>query len=173
MRSATRPQQVIKDFDLSLRAKFDSNACAVYSLAAVFDITYDKAWDFAKKVFKREHRKGTPNMQTTIPLLCAKKKQLGNKIFFREVPCTKFYKSYGDYIPRQMTVSTFVKKYPKGRYLVLVKGHAFALVDGQIIDSSDIHYKSKRRVTVAWEVRDVDSYNKTCLDLKNLTSLLT
>lgn len=50
---------------------------------------------------------------------------------------------------RDMNLSTFAKKYPRGKFYILVKGHALAIIDGEIVDHTD---KPKRRVYYAWEV---------------------
>jgi len=50
---------------------------------------------------------------------------------------------------RSMTLSTFARKYSRGKFYILVKGHALAVIDGEIVDHTD---KPKRRINFAWKV---------------------
>lgn len=62
----------------------------------------------------------------------------------------KFKVVKGEYSNRnRITLNQFVKKHPKGKYYVLHRGHAFAVVDGVVYD----HTNGKRRqVTCAYRV---------------------
>lgn len=57
---------------------------------------------------------------------------------------------YRNYIPHDcysakgITLKTFLMAHPVGRYVVMVRGHALAVVNGNIIDTASI--KSGRRV---------------------------
>lgn len=38
------------------------------------------------------------------------------------------------YVPMQMTVGAFIRRNPTGRFIVRIKGHVFAVIDGSISD---------------------------------------
>jgi hypothetical protein len=48
---------------------------------------------------------------------------------------TNTYKVYGNVVPRQLRLSSFVKDNPQGTYLILTRGHALTLKDGVIMDN--------------------------------------
>lgn len=47
------------------------------------------------------------------------------------------------------TVNTFCKRHPKGRYFVIERRHAFAIIDGIVYD---YNYRGARKVIGAWKV---------------------
>ena len=47
------------------------------------------------------------------------------------------------------TLNQFVKRYPKGRFHVTVRGHALAVIDGVVYDWK---HSGKRRIVGAWEI---------------------
>ena len=52
----------------------------------------------------------------------------------------------------RMTVGTFAKQFNKGKYYVLIKGHLFAVVDGEILGNRIDAEKLRTRVYRAWKV---------------------
>lgn len=62
----------------------------------------------------------------------------------------KFKAKKGEYSDKnRICVSHFVKKHPKGKYYVLVRGHAFAIIDGVVYDYKE---GGRRQITQAWRV---------------------
>jgi hypothetical protein len=53
---------------------------------------------------------------------------------------------------RNMTTFQFLRKYPKGTYMVTVSGHAFTINDGVVIGNHEDVLKTKRVILHAWEV---------------------
>jgi hypothetical protein len=51
-----------------------------------------------------------------------------------------------------MTTGTFIKKYPVGKYLVVVRGHAFSIIDGQVVGNASDATMKKRVINFAWKV---------------------
>ena len=47
------------------------------------------------------------------------------------------------------TVNTFCKKHPTGRYFVVERGHAFAIINGVVYD---YNYRGSRKVIAAWKI---------------------
>ncbi len=56
----------------------------------------------------------------------------------------------GCYNPNnRTTINKFVKDHPKGRFYCVVRGHAFAIIDGVVYDHSK---KPRRQIQHAWRV---------------------
>lgn len=55
--------------------------------------------------------------------------------------------------PCKMTVGAFLKQFPKGSYFLIVKGHCFAVKDGEIFGNSDDAKKVKTPLTHAFSVK--------------------
>ena len=67
---------------------------------------------------------------------------------------TNMYKLYGELIYRQKTVKSFLQDHKVGSYIVTVAKHAFAVVDGVLIDNEGTEYKPTRKVQSAYKVVD-------------------
>ena len=50
-----------------------------------------------------------------------------------------------------MTVGTFIKEYNVGRYLIHVRGHAFAIIDGVVVGNICDSRKLKARIINAYK----------------------
>lgn len=120
----------------------DRNNCSVIALSVVMNVGYSVANNLAKLRFDREYGKGAIGRNLIN----------GMKMWssaFHPVPVETLYpQGKGVMAIRSMTVKTFVKKYPTGRYYLLVRSHALSVVDGVIMDHID---KASRRVRLAWK----------------------
>jgi len=109
--------------------------CAVKAVAIVTGSDYKTAWDMLD-LAGREARRGT-YIHTTMRAL--------DSMGYKHVSS----------LPRQpngsqYTLKTICKAYPKGKYLVSVRGHIAAMIDGVVIDwAADTRCRviSIRRVT--------------------------
>ena len=154
-------KDVIAGIKTSKVANKENNDCVVKAVAASTGVTYDTAHTFVKETFNREDRKGVlgkelvENMSKLSEVGIAK---IGTKdVSFEVMPkqaITNMYKLYGELIHRQKTVKSFMESYPKGSYIVTVAKHAFAVVDGVMIDNVGTEYKPTRKVTGAYKVID-------------------
>ncbi len=155
-------KDVIAGIKTSKVANKETNDCVVRAVAAALGVKYDTAHNWVKEIFNREDKKGVmtkelvENMsklaeQGTITLD-------GNQYTFSVMPkkaITNTYKLYGELIDRQKTVKSFLESYPKGSYIVTVAKHAFAVVDGVMIDNVGTEFKPTRKVTGAYKVENV------------------
>jgi len=135
-------------------AKSETNDCVVRSFASAFKVTYDEAHQFVTSKFNRKPRKGTARFVTTMNNMSSHSTNLFNKTL----------KSLGNGSPknsmmyqegsktRNMTTFQFLRKYPKGTYMVMVSGHAFTISDGVVIGNHEDVLKTKRVILHAWEV---------------------
>ena len=63
------------------------------------------------------------------------------------------YKCYGQIVEREMTFKSFVRNYPEGTYIIIVKNHAFCLRDGVVIGGNVEDTQAlKKRIHSAFKV---------------------
>lgn len=112
----------------------ENNDCTVLALACVLGCSYESAHKHMSKHQLRRYRKG--------PTL----KEVKEKF----VPSFKNWRVVvGPYSKSEsITVNQFVKKHPIGRFFVVVRGHAFAIIDGLVYD-----YKSSIRRKIVYALR--------------------
>jgi len=129
----------------------DSNACTVMALSATFGVSYDEAYTYAAKNWDRVKGKGvtTSKILRTFPSEVTQRTLVLGASVGKAV-ATKDYKQPDKTIKtRKMTLGTFASTYRKGTFYVLVRGHALAVIDGEVVD-----YKEEygRKVMNAWKV---------------------
>lgn len=152
---------VIRDFNSSIIAKSETNDCVVKAIAVIYGCTYDMAHETAKHDMDRKDREGV-QMMTLINWImkvqwCERVLTEQPKISFLPSPKTvKIIKKTGKKIFHKMTVGTFIKQYPTGRYFVIVKGHIFAVVDGEILGNPNDAIKLKTIVHHAFKATSND-----------------
>lgn len=152
----------IKGYRDSQIAKGEDNDCVVRAFASSFDVSYDYAHKYVAEVFKRKPRKGT--FSTPSKLVRMADEQIvinGKKVY----PVGNRLNSYmfgslsydvkvkGVIKRRSMTVGRFAKKYTKGSFFVLVRGHAFTIKDGVVIGNPEDAVKLKRPMRCAFEIK--------------------
>jgi hypothetical protein len=118
-------------FSQNTKAMHETNDCTVKAFAVVFDTTYEKAHAHLKKNCGRQNRKGIHAREVIPPSLKKTKYKVG--------PYSK---------TNRITLKNFLEKHNQGRFYVLIRGHAFAVVDGVLYD-----YKEGLRRQVTWAMR--------------------
>lgn len=144
---------------LSLAEKDD---CAVTAFAAACDVYYTQAHEFVEKHFHREPRKGLDGMEDVLENIFHNKVLSLGRCSFKffclsEKDITSYYKVDGEPIRRRMTVKSFLQIFNKGSFIILVRGHVFAIVDGVLIDHPDEHFRPTRIVESAVRVTKVQN----------------
>jgi hypothetical protein len=125
------------------RPDFERNNCVPKALAALTRKPYTEVYGYLEYKGRRQG-KGTPRFISEAFL-----KENG----FVRMISTQIIKKYvngGVEVFRQMTLATFAKTYTSGRYMVYVRSHAVAVIDGKILDDWN---SAGRRVTGAWEMK--------------------
>ena len=150
------PYVAIKGYADSKIAKCETNDCFVRATAAAVNVTYDVAHKYVAETFKRKNRKGTAMVAWVMEKMLQRgEKFLGKSFKFIGDPISQYnpmvrpftYYGKGDkQVRRDMTVGTAAKKFNKGRYIVLVTGHAFAIVDGVVVGNWDDSRALRKRV---------------------------
>jgi hypothetical protein len=134
--------------------KNETNDCVVRAFAAALDLPYDKAHAWVKKELKRKDRKGT-FMNLYGKNIISKTKN-GKKIsFIGSHPSRDFmkysigsdkilvntkYKTKTGY-----TLKSFMENNPVGRFVLIVQGHAVAVVNGVLYGNKDERWKGLYR----------------------------
>ena len=104
----------------------DTNACTVIATAIVCGCSHASADRVLNEIGKRERRKGVYFHGT----------QLMHDVLsrFNKVASCEYSSRDGG---RGFSLKTVAKRYPKGRYLVFIRGHVAALRNGKLDDWSD------------------------------------
>jgi len=140
----------------SLIAKSETNDCVVRAISSAFQMHYDEAHQFVKVKFGRENRKGTRFFVGGLRRMIDDKVQINGKSF--ETMGNEYghmdydVKVKGQIVQRKMTTGTFIKKYPVGKYLVVVRGHAFSIIDGSVVGNIGDAKMKKRVINNAFKI---------------------
>ena len=160
-----KTSEAIKGYSDSLIAKNETNDCVVRAIASAFDVHYNQAHDFVKDKFNRKDRKGTYGFVRGMNEVAFSRTRIGRKcckpmgkLVKTGLSFSTYYslsydvKVKGEKVKRQMTVGTFIKKNPKGTYIMCVRGHAFTIKDGVVIGNPQDAKKTRVIVNAAWKV---------------------
>lgn len=141
----------------SVIAKGETNDCVVRAISSAFQMHYDRAHEFVRVKFGRQNRKGTRFFVGGMRRMEDDGQDINLKSF----------ESMGDQhgrmayevkvkdkvVKRKMTTGTFIKKYPVGRYLVVVRGHAFSIINGEVVGNVEDAKMKKRVIVSAFKVK--------------------
>ena len=140
----------------SVIAKSETNDCVVRAISSAFEMHYDEAHQFVKVKFGRENRKGTRFFVGGMRRMVEDKVKINGNSF--ETMGNEYgHVSYevkvkGQMVKRNMTTGTFIKKYPVGKYLVVVRGHAFSIIDGAVVGNTSDATMKKRVINNAFKI---------------------
>ena len=140
----------------SVIAKTETNDCVVRAISSAFEMHYDEAHQFVKVKFGRENRKGTRFFVGGMRRMVDDKVKINGKSF--ETMGNEYgHVSYevkvkGQMVKRNMTTGTFIKKYPVGKYLVVVLGHAFSIIDGAVVGNASDATMKKRVINNVFKI---------------------
>ena len=129
-------------------AQSENNDCVVRAFMMALDLPYEKAHKFVEIKFNRKPRKGTYTRMYLNNVINRQKngykmKMLGYHPKYsngkKKLVNPKYKKETG------YTVKSFMEQHPVGRYFMIVRGHALALVDGVLYGNSCEQYDGFRR----------------------------
>ena len=141
----------------SVIAKNETNDCAVNAISSAFQMHYDRAHEFLRVKFGRQNRKGTKFFICGMRRMENDGQDINLKSFEsmgdQHGRMAYDVKVKGEVVKRKMTTGTFIKKYPVGRYLVVVNGHAFAIINGEVVGNEEDAKMKKRVIVSAFKVK--------------------
>lgn len=134
----------------SVIAKSESNDCFVRAVASSFDCPYDTAHAWVKEKFNRKDKKGTMWVASKMGTMAAYGHTFNNK----SVKVIDNLRTYDKvkYKLKRTTLNQFIKKYPTGTYILIVKGHAFTLKNGAVIGNNNDATSIKKIVHDAFQI---------------------
>ena len=140
----------------SVIAKSETNDCVVRAISSAFEMHYDEAHQFVAKIWFRRNREGTRNFVGGLRHMINNKVKINDKSF-QTMGNEYGHVSYevkvkGQMVKRNMTTGTFIKKYPVGKYLVVVSGHAFSIIDGAVVGNTSDATMKKRVINNAFKI---------------------
>ena len=134
--------------------KKETNDCVVRAFAAALDLPYEQAHAWVKKELKRQDRKGT-FVSSYCKNIIGKTKN-GKKINYMgahpsrdflkfsigsdKILVNKQYKKATGY-----TLKSFIENNPVGRFVLIIQGHAVAIVNGVLYGNKDEQWKGLYR----------------------------
>lgn len=140
--------QVISESQSQL-AKKETNDCVVRAFMMVLNLPYDNAHKFVADKFNRVNRNGTYTRRYLNNILGRQKNGFKMRLMGyhpkyvfgdrKKLVNPKYKKETG------YTVKSFMEQHPVGRYFIIVKGHALALVDGVLYGNGSEQYNGFRR----------------------------
>jgi hypothetical protein len=130
-------------------AKKETNDCVVRAFMFALNLSYEKAHSFVADKFKRKNRKGT---YTSLFL----KNVLGTQKNGYKITLMGYHPKYRPSLEKKLvnpkykketgyTVKSFMEQHPQGRYFLIVRGHALALVDGVLYGNGNEQFHGFRR----------------------------
>jgi hypothetical protein len=116
----------------------ETNDCSVRALSLSTGVSYTKAHDLLKTEGRRD-RKGSklPMIKNSLHSLIVDHVIVDFQELVPSAVMTENNRFYGT-SPRRPTLQSIVDKYPTGRYLIIVTGHALAMIDGVIHDKGEV-----------------------------------
>jgi hypothetical protein len=152
--TSTSSSSYIIGYSDSKIAKSETNDCVVRSFASAFKITYDVAHQFVAQKFKRQNRRGTAKYVTIMNNMANHNQLLWGKTLNRlgngNTKNSMTYQDKGK--TKNMTTFQFLKKFPKGTFMITVREHAFTIHNGVVIGNHEDVLKTKKVILHAWEV---------------------
>lgn len=142
-------------YNESATAKSEKNDCVVRAVASTFNLKYDTAHKFVADEFGRQPRKGT--FGTAIKLsnrdnILGIKYKLIPKLNLL-YPGSDIHQKKGKE-PVNIPLRLFLERFPKGKYFVLVKRHAFSVIDGVVIGNKNDGDRLKAKILFALKVEE-------------------
>jgi hypothetical protein len=134
--------------------KRETNDCFVRALMTSANLQYTEAHKMAATLFSRKYGKGTFGVPV---VMTAEKTQtafqnLGLTATKEDNTYTRSWDKTGRKLP--MTIAVFIKKNPRGSFLILVRGHALAIVDGVIHDWPNAAQRTNRKILHVFQIRN-------------------
>ena len=143
----------------------EDNDCVVIAVQHAFKVDYVDAHHFCETKLNRVSGQGTYTNQYLGRVTQAFGKRIskmgrgGRLTRAKKSKVTRWSNEKSAFVKKRVTlqvryqVKEFVKKFPIGKYIVIVRGHAFALVEGKVIGNLEDSKRLTREVWSAYKVK--------------------
>ena len=129
--------QTFEDMELLRQIYQETNDCTVKAIAAACDVSYGKAHRTLAKLGRKQGR------GVTMATMTQAMERLG---FGVNLYNAMNHEAIGT------TIKRFTREHATGKYIICSKGHAMAVVNGELIDwTADT--AGRRKVVSVWEVK--------------------
>lgn len=118
----------------------ENNDCVVRAISNVTNCDYDKAHGLVAKHYNRRNNRGT----STIAII-NHSVDLFNDLGFNYEEVNQVY--------AKSTINQFVRRNPRGRFLILVRSHALAIVNGVVYDNAD-RTSGRHKINFAFKIEE-------------------
>ena len=136
----------------------ETNDCVVRSISSAFNLPYDESHQLCKALFQRKNRDGVYNMVQKLRSLNGLYKTDIEELGMIPERC-----NWMKFPQKQMiwdngkkevsyTTGSFLKEFKKGRFILLVNGHMFTVVDGVVFGNYMDAIRLRKIVNHAFEV---------------------
>jgi len=145
----------VKGINDSSLAKSETNDCVVRAFASAFNLSYDFAHKKVAELFGRKNGQGTYCFSLVMRQMEVQDVRINRKkikTISKDVNLSYWIKVKGVNVLRSMTTAKFLEDYPKGTYIVTVKGHAFTIKDGVVIGNPEDATQRKKNILGAWKI---------------------
>jgi hypothetical protein len=145
----------VKGINDSALAKSETNDCVVRAFASAFNLSYDFAHKKVAELFGRKNGQGTYCFSLVMRQMEVQDVRINRKkikTISKDVNLSYWIKVKGVNVLRSMTTAKFLEDYPKGTYIVTVKGHAFTIKDGVVIGNPEDATQRKKNILGAWRI---------------------
>lgn len=147
------------DFEEIHLREYETNDCVVRAFMCVLNIKYSEAHEWVKKNFDRKDLQGVYtdwfiHKVVDKTYFNYKLKMLGvskHATYYMKIKKDNYGWPTLENEGKGYTIQTFIENFPKGRYFVIVKGHAIAIVDGVMWGNRDDQLFGLRR-RIKWVV---------------------
>ena len=132
-------------------AKSENNDCVVRTLAVAFGINYKESHKFCKEYLKREDKQGVYLFEKFIQHNRSTQYIQDNYgVKLSVVSCTLWDEKKEKW--KNTWVKKFTQDYSQGTYIILGKGHAFVIKNGEVLDWAVLKNKVYREIECAFKV---------------------
>lgn len=125
---------------------YESRDCTVRALASAMDCSYSRAYAIMERAGRVE------NCGMNANDICQAMRYVNGKlvgVFGSTIAATYLRHITNAGYERGMELKNFLKYFQNGRYFVMIRGHALAVVDGELMDSG--YVKAGVYVVAAWK----------------------
>lgn len=134
---------------------WEDNDCTVWAFYYALRTSYDQSHKLCREYFHRECKKGVRGFDFLMRSLIKVQFDFERKGLFKEVTRQKartVQKVGEEYLERKTSIKTFLSNNPVGTFMLSVRGHTVAVIEGCLMEAPGVRESLGRRVLYAYEL---------------------